>query len=175
MSATDVVVGNVVIGHGHLKVDGVSVGAISGGLSITKGTDVYEIYVDQLKTPIRQIPVKETFAVKTNLAETTLTNLALVWNIPDSKHSGTPGAAGETLKIGVSTGVVEHTLEITGVAPNGRTRVIQVHRAVSLTQSEFTYIQNKETLFPITFVCLADTSYPNGEEIATIVDVAGEL
>ena len=173
MSATDVNVSNIVIGHGHLKVDGTSVGAISGGLSIAKGTDVYEIYVDQLKTPVKMNTTKETFTVKTNLVESTLTNLRYVWNIPASKLTGTDGQTGAVLKIGVSTGVVEHTLEITGVAPNGLIRVIQVHRAISLSASEHSFQENKETLFPVAFVCLADSTRPAAEEIADIVDVTG--
>ncbi len=175
MSATDVNVSNVVIGHGHLKVDGTSVGGINGGLSIQKATDVYEVYVDQLLTPIRLKPTKETFLVKTNLSESTLTNLRYAWNIPASKLTGTDGQVGGTLKIGVSTGVVEHTLEITGVAPNGITRVIQIFRAVHLTASEFAFQQNKEVMFPVQFTCLADTTKPVGEELAVIVDVAGSL
>lgn len=172
MSASDVNVSNVVLGHGHLKVDGVSVGAISGGIEIAKATDVYEVYVDQVKTPIQTKPIKETFTVKTNLAEATLKNLRYMWNIPAAKQTGADGQNATYIKVGVSTGVVEHTLEITGVSPIG-IRVIQVYRAVSLQASAFAILENKEVLFPVTFTCLADTTKPTGEELATIVDVTG--
>lgn len=164
MSATDVNTSNIVIGHGHLKVDGVSVGGISGGLFLSKGTAVYDVYIDQLTTPVRTIPTKEDFTVKTNLAEATLENLRLVWNIPSSKLSG------NTLKVGVSTGVVEHTLEITGVAPSGKTRVITIYRAVSVQASEHGFFKDKETLYPVVFTVLADTTQPAMEEIASITD-----
>jgi hypothetical protein len=165
MSATDVNTSNIILGHGHLYVDGTSVGGTSGGVNVAKSTTTYEIYIDQLTTPVRSYPVKEDFTVKTNISEATLQNLAIVWNVPASQITG------NTMTVGVSTGVLEHKLTITGVAPNGKTRIIQIFRAVSVQASEHGYFKDKETLYPVTFTCLADTTRAPGNEFCTIYEV----
>lgn len=166
MSATDVTIANIIIGHAHLVVDGTSVGALSGGVAISKATDVYEVFVDQIRAPVIVKPTKETFTVKTNLAEATLANLRLVWNIPSSKLT----QGGLYLKMGLSTGVYEHTLQVTGVAPNGRTRVYTCFLAVSISASEHSYQENKETLIPVSFTILPDTTKAVAEELGEILD-----
>lgn len=167
MSATDVNVSNIVLGHGHLKVDGASVGALSGGLTLAKATTTYDIQIDQLTTPVRSIPTKEDFTLKTNMSEATLQNLAYCWNIPAGQLTG----GGLNLAVGVSTGVVEHYLDVTGVAPNGRVRWVHIYRAVSIQASEMGFFKDKETLFPVTFTILADTTQAAGSELATIRDI----
>ena len=100
MSSSDVTVSNINYGHGHLYVAGASVGAISGGLFVSKATTTFDINIDQLTTPVRTIPIKEEFSVKTNIAEITLANLKVIWNQPASNLTGTT-----ILNVGVSTGV----------------------------------------------------------------------
>lgn len=159
-----VTVANILVGAATLKLDGVDVGAVSGGVSIAKSTDVYAVEVDNVRAAVKHIPVKENFSVKTNLAEATLENIRMVWNIPANKLQ-----AG-VLKLGLSTGLVEHVLEITGVAPDGRTRVYRTFRAISVRASEHSYYRNKETLIPVEFDVLPDLTQLAGEELGTITD-----
>jgi len=159
-----VTVANIIIGAATLKLDGVDVGAISGGLSITKSTDVYNVEVDNVRAAVKYVPVKENFSIKTNLAEATLNNIRLVWNIPSNKL--TTGV----LQLGLSTGLVEHTLEVTGIAPNGLTRVYRAFRAISVRPSEHAYLRTKETLIPVEFDILPDLTQAIGTELGTITD-----
>lgn len=163
-----VTVSNICIGPATLKVDGVDVGGLNGGVQIAKSVDVYPIEVDSVRAPVRHIPVKEALSLKTTMAEATLKNLQIIWNIPNEKYNDT--ATTGSLKIGMSTGVVEHTLEITGVAPNGATRVYTVRRAISIKPSEHMYQRTKETLFPVEFDILPDLTQPAGDEFGQIVD-----
>ena len=167
-----VTVANILIGAATLKVDGVDVGAISGGLALAKATDVYAIEVDNVRAPVKHIPVKESFSVKTNLAEATLENLRIVWNTPASKLDNNPAElnADAKLQIGLSTGIVEHTLEATGVAPSGLTRVYRTYRAISVRAAEHAYLRTKETLLPVEFDILPDLSKAAGEELGTVPD-----
>lgn len=167
-----VVVANILIGAATLKVDGVDVGAISGGLSVAKSTDVYAVEVDNVRAAVKHVPVKENFSVKTNLAEATLENIKLVWNIPTTKLDLSPAEVNalKTLTIGLSTGIVEHTLEVTGVAPDGRTRVYRTYRAIAVRASEHAYLRTKETLIPVEFDILPDLTKAAGEELGTITD-----
>lgn len=168
-----VTISNIIIGAATLKVDGVDIGAITGGLSITKSTDVYPIEIDNIRAPVKHVPVKESFAVKTTMSEGTLENLRIVWNIPSSRL--TTGLDENThnftrLTVGMSTGVVEHTLEVTGVAPNGLTRVYRTYRAISIKPAEHTYARTKETLMPVEFDVLPDLTKAPGTELGTITD-----
>jgi hypothetical protein len=159
-----VTVANIIIGAATLKIDGVDVGAVSGGVSIAKSTDTYAVEVDNVRAAVKYIPVKENFSVKTNLAEATLNNIRLVWNIPANQ------LVTGVLTLGLSTGLSEHTLEITGVAPNGLTRVYRTYRAISVRASEHAYLRTKETLVPVEFDVLPDLSRPAGTELGTITD-----
>lgn len=167
-----VTVANILIGAATLKIDGTDVGAISGGLAVAKATDVYAIEVDNVRAPVKHIPVKESFSVKTNMAESTLENLRIVWNIPANKlDSGSPELnAVKKLRVGLSTGIVEHTLEATGVAPDGRTRVYRTFRAISVRAAEHAYLRTKETLLPVEFDILPDLTKAAGEELGTVTD-----
>ena len=163
-----VTVSNIIIGAATLKIDGVDVGAISGGLSVAKATDVYAVEIDNVRAPVLHIPVKESFSIKTTMVEATLANLKTIWNIPATKLTTALGVT--TLKVGLSTGVVEHTIEVTGVAPNGLTRVYRAFRAISVRPSEHSYNRNKETMFPVEIDILPDLTQAAGEELGSVVD-----
>jgi hypothetical protein len=165
-----VTVANIVIGAATLKVDGVDVGAVTGGVSIAKSTDVYNIEVDNVKAAVKNVPVKENFSIKTTLAEATLENLRLIWNIPATKLTSPGGDVAKLMQIGMSTGVIEHTVEVTGVAPDGRLRVYRAYRAIAIRPSEHAYNRGKETLFPIELDVLPDLTKAAGEELGTITD-----
>lgn len=167
-----VTVANILVGAATLKIDGADVGAISGGLAVVKATDVYAVEVDNVRAAVKHIPVKESFSVKTNMAEATLNNLRIVWNIPLNKLDNAPAElnADAKLQIGLSTGIVEHTLEATGVAPDGRTRVYRTYRAVSVRAAEHAYLRTKETLLPVEFDILPDLTKAAGEELGTVTD-----
>lgn len=169
-----VTVANIIVGPGTLKVDGVDIGAITGGLSVAKQTDVYAVEVDNVRAPVKHIPVKETLTIKTTLSEATLENLRIVWNIATAQLSTNQtdenGHLYNQLVVGMSTGVVEHTLTATGVAPNGKTRVYNTYRAIAVRASEHSYQRQKETLFPVEFDILPDLTRPAGTELGTVTD-----
>jgi len=79
------------------------------------------------------------------------------------------------LQIGLSTGIVEHTLEATGVAPDGRTRVYRTYRAISVRAAEHAYLRTKETLLPVEFDILPDLTKAAGEELGTVTDYSFAL
>lgn len=167
-----VTIANICVGAATLKIDGVDVGAITGGLTVQKATDVYNVEIDNVRAAIKQIPIKENFSAKTTMSEITLTNIRIIWNIPANQLNNAPSdpQASAILTFGLSTGVVEHTLEVTGVAPNGLTRVYRTYRAISVRASEHTYIRTKETLLPVEFDILPDLTKPAGQELGTITD-----
>ena len=68
---------NVLVGAATIYVDDNNLGWTSGGLTIEHSADFYNVEVDQEPNPVKSFRVKETFKIKTNLAENTLENLKI--------------------------------------------------------------------------------------------------
>jgi len=163
----DYVAANVLIGVGMLKVDGVSVGYTSGGVSLVLTTDKIEKEVDQSYSPIGIHKVKETFEIKTNLAEATLENLKLIW---EQTESVVVSSGKRTLSWGMNPDVIEHTLEFNGKSPEGFDRIFSVYKAVVWESGELKHMKNELTVVPVTFRVLPDITKAAGKEYGTIVD-----
>jgi hypothetical protein len=158
---------NVLIGVGLLTVDGVSVGYTSGGVTITQKTDRIEKEVDQSYAPVGIHKVKESFELKTNLAEATLANLKIVWEQSVAIITSSPN---RTLCWGMNPDVVEHTMVFKGKSPEGLDRTFTVLKAVVWESGEVNHQKNGVTVVPVTFRILPDTTKSAGKEYGTIID-----
>jgi hypothetical protein len=160
---------NVLIGVGVLKVDGTSVGYTSGGVTLVATADRIDKEVDQSYAPIGVHKVRESFELRTNLAETTLENLKLVWEQSKAIVVDVPGKT-RTLPWGMNQSVIAHSLEFRGRSPDGLDRKFLVHKAVVWEVGEVVHQKDALTVIPITFRILPDTAQPEGEEYGSIVD-----
>lgn len=158
---------NVLIGVGVLKVDGASVGYTSGGVTLVMTTDKMDKEVDQSYAPVGIHKIKESFEVRTSLAEASLENLKLVWEQTQSIISGT---GTRTLSWGMNPDVTEHSLEFRGKSPEGFDRVFKVHKAVVWEVGEMAHQKDALTLIPVTFRVLPDVTLAAGKEYGSIVD-----
>lgn len=158
---------NVIIGVGLMTVDGVSVGYTSGGVSITQKVDRIEKEVDQSFAPVGIHKVKESFDVKTNLAEATLANLKIVWEQTEAVSEVSPA---RTLSWGMNSDVVEHTLIFKGKSPEGHDRTFTVLKAVIWETGEVNHQKNGITVIPVTFRILPDITKAAGKEYGSIID-----
>jgi len=165
--ANDYVAANVLMGVGLLEVDGNSVGYTSGGVQLLHTSDKMEKEVDQSYAPIGIHKVKETFSIKTNLAEATLDNLKMVWEQTEEVVENSPS---RTLSWGMNQDVVEHTLIFKGKSPEGYDRTFSVYKAVVWESGDIDHAKDKLTLIPITFRILPDVTKAAGKEYGTIVD-----
>lgn len=159
--------GNVLIGVGILKVDGVSVGYTSGGVTLAMTSDKMDKEVDQSYAPIGIHKVKESFEIRTSLAEATLENLKLVW---EQSQNIQPGTGTKTLAWGINPNVQEHTLEFHGKSPDGYDRKFSVYKAVVWEVGEMEHQKDALTILPITFRVLPDVEKGAGLEYGEIVD-----
>ena len=158
---------NVLIGVGRLSVDGASVGYTSGGVNLVAESDRMDKEVDQSYAPIGIHKIRETYQIRTNLAEATLENLKIVWEQTESVVESSPT---RTLSWGMNPAVVEHTLEFKGKSPEGYDRTFTVHKAVVWEVGEMAHQKDALTLIPVTFRILPDTSLDAGKEYGAIVD-----
>lgn len=159
---------NVIIGVGVLKVDAVSVGYTSGGVTLSAKSDRMDKEVDQSYSPVGIHKVKESYTIKTNLAEATLANLKLVW---EQTESVTEGTGIRTLSWGMNPDVVEHTLSFEGVSPEGKARTYTVYKAVVWEVGDIEHKKDALTTIPVTFRILPDVTKPAGKEYGSIVDI----
>jgi len=158
---------NVIIGVGSLKVDGVSVGYTSGGVVLTASSDRMDKEVDQSYAPIGIHKIRETYQIKTSLAEATLANLKIVW---EQTEAIVNGSGVRTLSWGMNPAVVEHTLEFEGKSPEGLARTFYCHKAVIWEVGDMNHQKDALTLIPVTFRILPDTSLAAGKEYGYIED-----
>jgi len=158
---------NVIIGIGRLSVDAASVGYTQGGVTLTATSDRMDKEVDQSYAPIGIHKIRETYQIKTNLAEATLANLKTVW---EQTEAVVDTLSTRTLSWGMNPDVIEHTLEFKGKSPEGYDRTYTVYKAVVWEVGEIVHTKDALTVIPVTFRILPDTSKAAGKEYGYIVD-----
>lgn len=161
---------NVLIGVGLLKVAGTSIGYTSGGVTLVATADRMDKEVDQSYAPIGIHKIRESYEIRTNLAETTLENLKLVLEQTKDIVVDVPGKT-RTLPWGMNPNVVVNSLEFRGKSPDGGDRKFLVHKAAIWEVGEIIHQKDALTIIPVTFRILPDTSQPAGEEYGSIVEV----
>lgn len=164
---TDYNQNNVLIGIGVLKVDGTSLGYTSGGVELQHSSDKMDKEVDQSYAPIGIHKIRESFQIKTNLAEATLANLKIIW---EQTETITTNGSTRSLSWGMNSSVNEHTLEFHGKSPEGLDRVFKVHKAVVWESGALPHQKDALTVIPVTFRILPDTSLAAGKEYGVIED-----
>lgn len=158
---------NVIIGVGKLSVDGGSVGYTSGGVTLVMTSDKMDKEVDQSYAAIGIHKIRESFELRTSLAEATLENLKLIWE--QTEDIVTDGST-RTLSWGMNPDVQEHTLEFKGKSPEGLDRIFTVHKAVIWEVGEMVHQKDALTVVPVTIRVLPDIDKGAGKEYGDIVD-----
>jgi len=158
---------NVLVGIGDFKIDGTSVGSTRGGVTITKTNEVFEKIIDQNLSPVGLSKVRESYTVKTEIAEATLANLKVVWDVSDAV-----GAAGptQTLSLGTTSTVAYKALEFYGVSPEGLDRKFYCYKAFISEVGDTVLAKDNIAVLPVTFMLFPDTDMPTGKQIGYIED-----
>lgn len=174
---------NIITGEGVLSIaplgssSYVDVGATQDGAEIAWEPDMVDIEIDQFGDAARVIVSKVKVSVKTKLAEATLENLALAWNLQttgaESELSYT--ASTKTMRMGIqSVYPVERGLKIVGLAPGTtgtvtKNRTYTCPRVMQYSSSSHTLKRAENIAFPVDFRILPDPTV-TGSEYGTIVD-----
>ena len=173
---------NIITGEGNLSVGATvgtvsNVGATQDGAEIAWEPDMVDIEVDQFGDAARVIVSKIKVSIKTKLAEATLENLALAWNLQTtgSESELSYGASTKTLRMGIqSVYPVERALVLVGNAPGTtgtttKTRTYTCSRVMQYASSSHMLKRSENTAYPVDFRVLPDGSN-TGQEYGTIVD-----
>jgi len=158
---------NVLVGIGDFKIDGTSVGSTRGGVTITKNSEVFEKIIDQNLSPVGLAKVRESYMVKTEIAEATLANIKLIWDVYDDV--GEAGST-QTLSLGTTSSVDYKALEFYGVSPEGYDRKFYCYKAFISEVGDTVLAKDDIAVLPVTFMLFPDTDMPTGKQIGYIED-----
>ena len=175
-----VTISNIIIGAGNLYISSTStlleiitnstnpplnnyhVGATMDGVSVEYAPDYIDITVDQLKDAAKIFDDGYKLTVSTNLAEATLDNLKVAWNMLDSNVTTTSNTKTLSLPIKGDT-PTERKLLVIGKSPVGLERRYFARRAISIDASSHALKRSEATMFPVAFRLLPDPVYSNAE------------
>lgn len=129
-------------------------GGTQGGVQLTIAQEYKELEVDQVvDVPGRRL-TKRDVMIKTNLAEPTLANLALILNGGTSSTGGTAGTSYAAYDPAMDTAATQPTYTSTlfdGYAPNNKPRRVIVRKVLSIDSVGAAYKKDDQTVFPVSF------------------------
>lgn len=153
-----------------------TIGATQGGVEIGYQPEFGEVEVDQLKDAAKMFNQGVTFTFSTQLAEATLTNLALAWG-QDSAEVVQSQTDHDRFKICVPDDspyefkavVVGEGAPESGDLDTARERIYVAFRVISVEGSTHSLTRTEATTFPVSFRCLPDPT-ETGREYGVILD-----
>ena len=160
-------IANVLVGVATLEVRYpvggvyVEVGYTEDGVRLEYTADTADVDVEEETFSIGRVITKETLAVICNMAETSLYNI-------DKAIAGSSLAAA-TVTIGPTGGsspIKEMSIKLTGIAPAGAVRTIEIPLATATGAVGQAYRKGEKTVVPVIFQALINGTNP----AATIVD-----
>lgn len=172
-----VTVGNIIAGPcTSFEVDGTPIGATTAGVTMERKVTFTDLEVDQIIGPIRMVPSKDVMTVTTTMAEATLQNLQIAFNLaaaPVVTAAATGVTANTQLDLGLIQSAIEHTLVFKGPCPttNGYSaRTVTLNRCVNMGASKMAFEKGKETAYLVEFTCMPSLTATAGSEFGTMVD-----
>lgn len=157
--------------------DWFSAGFTTEGIEVEYTPEFTDVEVDQLLDAAQIYKTRQTFNVRTTLAEATLENLQIVWAMPKgaiakyATHS--TGFDGEDLvdgdeELGIAGGAlgeypIERSLAFVGNAPRKpgykTERVYHIRRVLQTEASSHGLRRGESTVFPVSFRCMPDPNH----------------
>lgn len=158
-----------------------SAGFTTEGIEVEYTPEFTDVEVDQLLDAAQIYKTRQSFTVRTTLAEATLENLQIVWAMPKealvrySTHStdfeGNELVAGDEM-LGIGGGSlgeypVERSLAFVGNAPRKpgykTERIYHVRRVLQTEASSHGLRRAESTVFPVSFRCMPDPNHPGND------------
>lgn len=144
---------NILCGHAHLTVDGNPVGYTKGGVKLRYECTMLDVEADQVGGTIKKVITGEKMMLSTSLLEATTANLFLALNSPGS-------GSGDVTFGSAEPDATEHTITLTGPAPDGEVRTYSFYRAVLSDNVDHNVGSRTEVgELPVTFEFLKDPTH----------------
>lgn len=142
-------------------------GSTDGGVILQLKSSYVQVKSDQHLPIVAMFKSGEEYTIKTMLQESTLANLAILWDHPTTAVSGGTFYVGDNL---VSNYRQLKFVSGAGKGPNGLTRTIYAWRAVSFSSGAQAYKKDKEWFSEVNFICLWDSSVSGNDKVLKITD-----
>lgn len=147
----------------------ISLGYTDGGITVTHDQDIEQLMVDQLTTPVKTIRTSEGITVEFGIAQLTLERYKFAVN--DATVTTTAGPpATKSMFLQEGEVVKTHALLVRGPSPYGdflmQYEIPVVYQAES---PSLTFNRDDKSVLGLSFVALADTSAPVGEQFGRLV------
>jgi len=162
---------NVLVGVGTLEVtrDGgttwTETGYTEGGVSFSQSIETFEVEVDQEVDPVDEVVTKRVTTISTQLAESSLENIAMAWNY-DPDADITEGTGTKTLDLKSTADLKKFGVRFTGKGPNGKHRRWSINRVAQIGESSIGHQKGEKTVIPLEMKVYSDGS----GSLGTVVD-----
>lgn len=158
--AADVINTNIFDGPTEIDVDGVFIGATSGGVELQVKTELGEQTADQTPLLLKSYIKSQRAMLIFNLEDLSLQNMRFVFGT--SAVSGA-GVGNETL-IGLKQ------VQFHGHGPNNTTRTCTIWKARFSGNTSAKYVLGETVVYRVELIMEADTSQPDGQRYFAITD-----
>ncbi len=162
----------VVAAYGVAEGSGVDLGRTEGGVEFSLEREMKQVETDQDPGPTATKEIKRAGKLKFKLAEATLANLCLAFNLP------TASVAASTLSLGSITGgpggELYRTVYVNVDGPAGGSRKYTLHKCSVSGGGAHAYQKDDKTVIEVELDVLWDSSQSSGVEMGTIVDTSSD-
>lgn len=157
-STVNVNVDQIVQGAGKITLDGVDVGSFRDGVTVTYNESFATTRSDYAIGEIDSELIGAECSVNTTLEQSTLTNIAIA--LGGNTSSSSSSSSSKLYDFGPTTAIVTKELVITGMSADDKTkgRRITFFKAQRIGQLGFSFKRGAETLLPVTFKILLNSS-----------------
>jgi len=159
----------LVIGtYGQAEGAGADIGRTEGGFEFAIEREVKDVETDQDLGPVGAVETRRVGSLKFSMAEGSLANMALAFNLPSSAVVGTK------LSLGAANaqGEIYKTVYMNTDGPANGTRKYTFHKCVIIGSGVHSVKKDDKTIYEVELRVLWDTTQAAGEEMGTIEDTA---
>ncbi len=166
---------DIVDGAGALTAGYTDLGATDGGVTLSRSYDKEEWEVDQVLGAIDEFVTKWTMGIETNLAENSIENLSLAWNLGTMTTDVAESPDEGTVWINASSSIAEKMIIM---IVDKREKDGTMHqRAYCFWRGKYdgsdsaqAYNKGEKTLLPVKFSLLTDTAETVDRAFGIVID-----
>lgn len=156
----------IIVGAAQIEIDGVNAGYTTGGVTMRRANEWYDVDADQVAGVIRKEPIMERMFIQTTLLQATLDNIRTAMNDPTGNSwSGSGLSLGSAIPV-----AAEHVVVLRGKGGSGATRTVTMYRCISVDEVQTGMFRNTASVIPVGFECLKDPDH--NDKFGTIVNSA---
>ena len=185
MSVTQKITENVTVGSANLFINGVDVGHLKENVEFVYTREKLAFKPANELGEVVAYPIREQAEIRARTAELNLTNIRLALGISTTQivasmsiatmsgscsYTPAAGTSWDSLTFGGDKSEREFCVRVEHTRPNGRTFVVVLYKAISMTELVVPFAEDAFTLHDLVFRGLTDATRSDGDKIGIILD-----